>query len=264
MKITMLGCGAAPGVPTISAGWGRCDPDEPRNRRLRTSILVEKGGSAVLVDTGPDLREQLIRAGVRRIDGILYTHGHADHTHGLDEVRELNRVMRAGIPAWGMARTLNDLNHRFSYAFKEFEEISAPTTVIYRPWLIPHVINVDQPMPFAIGEVPVMPFVQEHGWEPSLGFRFGDFAYSTDVTKLDETAFGILRGVRVWIVGCLTEHPHTTHADVSTVLRWVERIQPERTILTHMGVGLDYQTLRNALPKGVEPGYDGLVIDLSG
>lgn len=262
MKVTMLGCGAAPGVPAISAGWGKCDPLEPKNRRLRTSILVEQGASSVLVDTGPDLREQLLQSGTRRLDGILYTHAHADHTNGLDEIREINRVMRAPIPIWSMASTLNDLKARFAYAFIGFDDIASPKTAIFRPWLVPHVINIDLPMPFSVGEVPVVPFRQDHGWEPSLGFRFGDFGYSTDVTRLDEAAFAALAGVRVWVVGCLTEQPHTTHADLSQVLRWVERVQPERTILTHMGASLDYATLKAALPPGVEPGYDGLSFDI--
>lgn len=262
MKVTILGCGAAPGVPSISGGWGKCDPLEPRNRRLRTAILMEEGGTAILVDTGPDLREQLLRANVRRMDGILYTHGHADHTHGIDEVREINRAMKAPIPAWGMASTLNDLMRRFGYAFQPYDDIAAPGTAIYHPWLVPQVIPVPHPLPFAVGGVMVTPFLQEHGREASLGFRFGDFAYSTDVTALDETAFEILAGVKVWIVGCLTEHRHTTHADVSQVLRWVERVRPERTVFTHMGAGLDYRTLKDGLPPGVEPGYDGQIIEI--
>lgn len=262
MKVTVLGCGAAPGVPTISGGWGKCDPEEPRNRRLRTAILVEEGPTAILVDTGPDLREQLLRAAVRRVDAILYTHAHADHTHGIDEVRELNRAMKAAIPTWGMAATLENLKQRFSYAFQAYEDITAPGVAIYHPWLVPQVIPIPRPPPIEIGGLKVLPFAQEHGWETSLGFRFGDFAYSTDVTALDETAFGILAGVKVWIVGCLTEQPHTTHADVSKVLEWVERVRPARTIFTHMGAGLDYRTLKAALPPGVEPGYDGLTIEV--
>lgn len=262
MKITVLGCGAAPGVPSIAHGWGKCDPAEPRNRRLRTSVLVEEGGTAILVDTGPDLRAQLLAAGVRRLDGILYTHGHADHTHGIDDVREINRAMKAPIPIWGMAATLNGLMHRFDYAFQGYDDITAPGTAIYHPWLVPHVIPVPHPLPLAVGTVLVTPFMQEHGWEKSLGFRFGDFAYSTDVTALDDVAFGILEGVKVWIVGCLTEQRHTTHADVSKVLQWVERVQPERTIFTHMGAGLDYRTLKTALPSGIEPGYDGMTVEI--
>lgn len=262
MKVTLLGCGAAPGVPSISGGWGKCDPAEPKNRRMRTSILVEEGETAILVDTGPDLREQLLRAGVKRVDGILYTHGHADHTHGIDEVREINRAMKAAIPVWGMATTLNDLSSRFGYAFQPYDDITAPGVAIYHPWLVPHVVPVPRPLPVAVGGIEVMPFLQVHGWEASLGFRFGDFGYSTDVTELDEIAFGILDGVKVWVVGCLTEQRHTTHADVSKVLAWAERVRPERTILTHMGAGLDYRTLERALPTGIEPGYDGLVIEI--
>lgn len=262
MKITLLGCGAAPGVPSIAHGWGKCDPAEPKNRRLRTSALVEEGSAAILVDTGPDLREQLLAARVRRLDGILYTHGHADHTHGIDEVREINRAMTAAIPIWGMATTLNDLKHRFGYAFEPYEDITKPGIAIYHPWMVPQVIPVPHPLPLEIAGVTVTPFLQEHGWEKSLGFRFGDFAYSTDVTALDETAFGILAGVKVWVVGCLTEQRHTTHADVSKVLEWAERVRPQRTVFTHMGAGLDYRTLKDALPPGIEPGYDGMTIEI--
>ncbi len=262
MNITILGSGSAAGVPMISAGWGKCDPNEPKNRRLRAAVLVEQGGTTVLVDTGPDLREQLLRAGVRRLDAILYTHAHADHTHGIDEIREINRAMRAAIPVWATDETLMDLRNRFDYAFHGYEDITSPDAIIYHPWIIPQVIDSAAPEPFAVGEIAVTPFLQDHGWETSLGFRFGDFAYSTDVTRLDEKAFSVLEGVRTWIVGCLTEKPHTTHADLITVLHWVRRLKPERTILTHMGIGLDYATLKAALPPGVEPGYDGLIIEI--
>ncbi|MGE4527492.1 MAG: MBL fold metallo-hydrolase [Rhodospirillaceae bacterium] len=262
MKITVLGSGSAAGVPMISAGWGRCDPEEPKNHRLRASVLVESEGATILVDTGPDLRQQLLNAKVRRLDGILYTHAHADHTHGIDEVREINRAMRAAIPVWGMDSTLMSLRNRFDYAFNGFENITSPDVIIYHPWLIPHVIDTADPQPFTIGKVEVAPFLQDHGWESSLGFRFGNFAYSTDVTALSENAFAILEGVGVWIVGCLTERPHTTHADLQTVLQWVKRLRPRRTILTHMGIGLDYAMLKASLPPGVEPGYDGLTIEI--
>ncbi len=263
MKVTILGSGSAAGVPMISAGWGKCNPNEPKNRRMRAAILVEEGGTAILVDTGPDLREQLLRTGTRRLDGILYTHAHADHTHGIDEVRELNRAMRAAIPIWAMDSTLMDLRNRFEYAFHSYEDITSPDAIIYHPWLMPRVIDCVDPKPFTVGNILVKPFHQDHGWEASLGFRFGDFAYSTDVTVLNDKAFEILEGVKTWIVGCLTEKPHTTHADLITVLHWVKRLKPKRTILTHMGIGLDYATLKATLPEGVEPGYDGLTIDIA-
>lgn len=253
MRITLLGTGAAGGVPMISAGWGDCDPAEPRNRRLRSSILVEEGDTRILVDSGPDVREQLLRAEVTRLTAVLYTHAHADHIHGLDELREVNRAMRGPLDIWGDADTLDDLQHRFAYAF---EGVDLDTQPIFRPWLIPHELTPE----FTVGGLTVRSFAQDHGWITSWGFRFGDFAYSTDVLNLDDAAFVTLAGVRTWVVGCLTDKPHSTHAHVDKVIAWHERVGPERTILTHMGPGLDYATLRRTLPAGIEPGYDGMTL----
>jgi len=261
MKITLLGCGGAPGVPSISRGWGSCDPNESRNRRLRSSILLEENATAILVDTGPDLREQLLRAEVKRLDAILYTHAHADHTHGIDEIREINRLMRAPIAVWGMESTLLALKERFSYAFEDVDTEKEPDAIIFRPWLCPHVVDCPHPRPFAVNGIKIRPFVQDHGWDISLGFRFGDFAYSTDVQALDEEAFAVLAGVRVWVVGCLTEIHHVTHANLATVQAWTERLKPERVILTHMGISMDYRSLREKLQNRIEPGFDGMVIE---
>jgi len=261
MKITMLGTGSATGVPMVSAGWGKCDPLNPKNRRLRSSILIEHGETAVLVDTGPDLREQMLSAQIKRLDGVIYTHGHADHTHGIDEIREVNRAMRSSIPAWGPEDCLADLSRRFTYVFEGYENISAPETIIYKPWLVPHILKCPDPAPFTIGEISFIPIEQDHGGSLSLGFRFGDTAYSTDLIHMDEKAFSILEGVKTWIVGCVMERPHYTHANLETVLGWVERLKPDRTIITHMGIGFDYQVLKDQLPDGVVPGYDGMIIE---
>lgn len=254
MRVTILGCGGAGGVPMLSAGWGACDPNEPRNRRTRPSILVEEAGTRILVDTSPDLREQLLRCGVNSLDAVIYTHFHADHVHGIDDLREINRAMQRPIPCYADALTLESLHKSFGYVF-----LGVPQgQPIFRPWLQPH--RVDGP--FTLGPVTVKPFEQDHGWASSLGLRFGDFAYSTDVVRLDDAAFEALAGVKVWVVDCLMAQPHSTHAHVDLVLEWVERLRPERTILTHMGPGLDYATLRDSLPANVEPGFDGMVIDV--
>lgn len=251
MIVTVLGCGGAGGVPSISGGWGACDPDNPRNRRRRPSVLVETDGATLLIDTSPDLREQLLDAGVRRLDAVLYTHGHADHLHGIDDLREVNRAMRRPIDVFGDAEVLSRIRQRFRYAFEPLD-----TPYFYRPVLVPHEVDG----PFQVGPIEARPFVQDHGTCTSLGFRFGDFAYSTDVVNLSEAAFAELCGVRVWIVGTLVNRPHETHAHVDKALDWIARIRPQRTFLTHMGTGLDYETLRRRLPEGVEPAYDGLRI----
>lgn len=256
LTVTLLGTGAAGGVPMLSAGWGRCDPAEPRNRRRRSSILVERAETRILVDTGPDVREQLLDAGVNRLTAVLYTHGHADHVHGIDELREINRAMGAPLPVWGDAETLADLKARFGYAF---EGIDLATQPIFRPWLEPSLLEPS----FTVGGLSVQAFPQDHGWATSWGFRIGGFAYSTDVLNLDEAAFAILEGVKTWVVGCLTDTPHSTHAHVDKVIGWHRRVGAERTILTHMGPGLDYGTLRRTLPEGLEPGYDGMVLTVA-
>jgi len=233
-------------------GWGACDPTEPKNRRRRVSILVQQGDTTILVDTSPDLREQLLDAGIYRLNAVLYTHGHADHTHGIDDLRSVNYYMQDSLDIYAAPETLTDLQNRFAYAFR-------PRTLAgYRPNLNANTIAG----PFTIGDIHITPFEQIHGHDTTLGFRFGSLAYSTDVNDLSEAAFTALEGTKIWIVDCLGERPHPTHSHLAQTLQWVERVKPQRAILTHMNQHLDYATLSAKLPRGVEPGYDGLVIDL--
>lgn len=252
MKVTILGCGSAGGVPSLSRGWGNCDPQNPRNRRLRPSILVEQGQSRLLVDTSPDCRQQLLDADVHRLDAVLYTHDHADHLHGIDDLREINRAMGTVLPLYAAPDTLEQIQQRFTYVLGTVEEGMS----IYKPMLEPHAISG----PFRVGEIPVIPFEQDHGWCTTLGFRFGPIAYSTDVVNLSEEAFAALDGVKVWIVGCLCYRPHHTHAHLDKVLEWVKRVKPERAYLTHMPPILDYDILCGKLPPYVRPAHDGQVI----
>jgi phosphoribosyl 1,2-cyclic phosphate phosphodiesterase len=255
MKITMLGCGASTGVPAIGPDWGRCDPADPRNRRRRGSVLIESRGKVLLIDTSPDLREQLLDSGIARIDAVIYTHAHADHLHGVDDLRRVNRLMQQPIPIYADANSLADIGERFGYVLKPIK----PGEMFYRPTLVPHTISG----PFEAGGVQVVPFVQNHGYSTTLGFRIGRFAYSTDLTELDEAAFAVLVGVEVWIVDCLRREPHPTHSHLAKTLAWIARVQPRRALLTHMDQSLDYAELSAELPAGVEPGRDGLVIEMA-
>lgn len=257
MKVTILGCGAAPGVPSVSSGWGRCDRANPKNRRRRASILVEEQGTTVLVDCAPDLRDQLLDANVRRLDAVLFTHVHADHIHGLDELREVNRAMRAPIPVYGTAETMKVLEHRFAYAFQGIPE-GKP---IFRPWLIPHVIEPGQEI--AVGPITARGFVQDHGYSTTMGYRFADFAYSTDLMGLPPDSKDTIRGTKLWVVGALQEAPHPTHASLEQVLAWVRDLSPARAVITHMSNDLDYDTMvEHLLPVGVTPGFDGLTLEI--
>ncbi len=255
MRVTVLGCGPSGGVPLIGNDWGECDPANPRNRRRRASILVEDRGAQILVDASPDMRMQLLDAGVGRLDAILFTHAHADHCHGIDEVRALNRAMGQAIPIHASAKTLAELKQRFAYIFRPSDP--AAGAAFYKPALLPSVIEG----PLEVGGVRVVPFTQNHGFTTSLGLRFGPFAYSTDVVGLDEAAFAALEGIETWIVDCYRRTPHPTHTHLAQTLEWIARVRPKRAILTHMDVQLDYETLRRELPTGVEPGYDGMVIE---
>jgi phosphoribosyl 1,2-cyclic phosphate phosphodiesterase len=256
MRVTMLGCGPSWGVPRIGNDWGGCDPQNPKNRRRRVSVLIEEAGAVLLVDTSPDLRAQLLDAAVTRIDAVLFTHTHADHLHGIDDLRSVNRLMQRAIPIHGNAATLDEIRRRFGYVLTAPDDGAA--AAFYKPVLVP--VEIDGP--FVAAGIAVTPFIQDHGFSTTLGFRFGRFAYSTDVIDLDEAAFAALAGIEVWIVDCIRRAPHVTHSHLAKTLDWIARLRPRRAILTHMDQSLDYETLRRALPSGVEPGFDGLVVDV--
>jgi phosphoribosyl 1,2-cyclic phosphate phosphodiesterase len=260
MRVTILGSGGSTGVPGVGLGWGKCDPDNPKNRRSRPSILVEDGDTTVLVDTSPDLREQLIRHDVTHLDGVLLTHTHADHVHGIDDLRGINRVMQSPLDLYTDETSLKDVKARFGYVLEPIPpkpDGSPPS--YFRPVLTPHTIAPGDS--FTIGTINIQVLDQDHGFSKTLGFRFGDLAYSTDVKTMPEASFNALEGVGRWIIGAPITFDHPTHIDVSPALEWIERINPDGAILSHLGPALDYETLRKDLPDRVEPAYDGMVID---
>lgn len=254
IKVTILGCGISGGIPMLGNIWGDCDPMNPKNNRLRSSVLVEIDNKKILIDTSPDLRTQFLDANIDWIDAVLYTHAHADHTHGINDLAPIGRRKKP-IPVYGDAITLEKLHKSFEYAFY----MPPPAPTIYKPFLIPYVIS---PPSFMVDNLKVICFEQDHGFSTSLGFRIGDFAYSTDVTQLSEQAFEALQGVKVWIVDCLRYEPHETHSHLEKSLEWIRRINPERAYLTHLGIELDYDTLLGQLPPNVLPCYDGLKIEV--
>ena len=255
MKITILGCGSATGTPAVGLGWGDLDPNNIKNQRLRSSILVEKGETCILIDTTPDLRQQLLNAGVNRLDAVLYTHFHADHLNGIDDLRQINRVMNSSIKMYADQRTMDEIKERFGYVI---EPLAVGASFYYKPTLDPHILDDNSNL--KIGDIEIDIFSQDHGFSNTLGFRFGPIAYSTDVVELSEKAFEVLSGVDTWIIGVLNYKPHPTHAHIDKALGWIERINPKRCVFTHMGLNLDYETLKMSLPKNVEPGFDGMII----
>ncbi|WPZ33151.1 MBL fold metallo-hydrolase [Thalassobaculum sp. OXR-137] len=259
MKITMLGCGASVGVPSLSGGWGACDPAEPKNRRRRCSLLVEKAGRRVLVDASPDLREQLLDAQVDSIDALLFTHMHADHTHGMDDLRPLFWTTRERIPTYADAVTWGDLMARFGYMV-EAAPSSPPHFV---PPLARH--DIDEGV-YEIAGMQVEVMRQDHGVSgESLGFIFdGKVAYSTDVAVLSEAQLDRLAGfgLDLWIVDCLREEESGAHASLAQATGWIARVAPKQAYLTHMNGRLDYAKTLAKCPPGVEPGYDGLVVEV--
>ncbi|MBT4932715.1 MAG: MBL fold metallo-hydrolase [Rhodospirillaceae bacterium] len=256
MKVTILGCGGSSGTPAVGRGWGKCDPNNPKNSRLRPSILVENGDTCLLVDTSPDLRQQLLNADVKRLDSVLFTHYHADHLHGIDDLRQINREMNAAIDVYADADTLRVIDERFGYVL---EPLAENADMYYKPTLVPHELNDGDAL--GIGDIDIQVFTQDHGFCDTLGFRFGPIAYTTDVVELPDRAFEILKGVDTWIIGTLIDHPHPTHAHVDKALGWIDRIDPRRGVLSHLGYGFDYDTLNKRLPDHVEPAFDGMILE---
>jgi phosphoribosyl 1,2-cyclic phosphate phosphodiesterase len=252
MKLTILGCGSSSGVPRIGGDWGRCDPSDPKNTRRRGSALVEDGGTRILIDTSPDLRSQLLDAGVAKVDGVIWTHEHADQTHGIDDLRAIALNSRRRVDCYAALSTLDILRRRFGYCFEQWPGSAYP------PILNGHVIEG----PFRIGALAITPFAQDHGDIESLGLRFGPIAYSNDVVGLSDAAFAALAGVKVWVVDALRYDPHPSHAHLALTLSWIARLKPERAILTNLHLQFDYATLKRELPPGVEPAYDGMVIEI--
>lgn len=259
LEFTILGCGSSGGVPRADGEWGACDPNNPKNLRSRCSLLVRRRGqgaeneTTVIADTSPDLRLQTAGAGVKRLDAVLLTHDHADQVHGLDDVRAFFLRQRARIPCHMDGATEATMLRRFGYIFEG--EGGYPAICDRRP-IPPHGIawDVDGPS----GVVPVVTFDQDHGEVRSVGYRFGDVAYSSDVVNLDEAAFAAMEGLDVWIVDALRYRPHPTHAHLERTLDWIARVKPKRAILTNLHIDLDYETLNAELPAGVEAAHDGL------
>jgi len=262
LRFTVLGCGSSPGVPRIGRDWGNCDPKNPKNRRRRASLLVERmeaeAVTTAVVDTGPDFRQQMIDADVSFADGVVYTHEHADHIHGIDDLRSFVINRRQRVPIWCNETTSNRLHEAFGYCFQ------TPPGSTYPAILDENRITTGTP--FAIsgegGDIDFVPFEQMHGGICSLGFRIGALAYSSDVSALDERALPHLQDLDVWIVDALQYREHPSHFSLAQTLEWIERLKPARAVLTHMHTPLDYDTVMAETPDHVVPAYDGMLIEL--
>lgn len=260
--LTILGCGSSGGVPRIGGDWGLCDPSNPRNRRRRCSVMLEKTGASgttrILIDTSPDLREQMLSADVGEIDGVWFTHEHADHTHGIDELRGFFLRQRRRVPIWADAPTMAMLQTRFSYCFQTIGGSGYP------PILLPNLIKAGQEVATtgAGGTIAALPFLVNHGNLDVLGFRFGNTAYTPDLNGIPDASASYLSNLDLWIVDALKRDPHGSHFCLDDTLRAIEIYKPRRALLTNMHNDMDYDTLRAELPAGVEPAYDGLKLPL--
>jgi phosphoribosyl 1,2-cyclic phosphate phosphodiesterase len=258
LKITILGCGSSGGVPRPALGWGACDPGNPKNRRRRTSILVERqterGKTRVLIDTPPDLREQLLDADVDWVDAVLYTHDHADHTHGIDDLRALFIKRRRRVDVYLDEATSTTVNRKFGYCFR------SPPGSEYPPIVTEHRLVAGRPVTIEGegGPLTALPILQEHGDMDSLGFRFGNFVYSVDLNTVPAESLGALADLDVWVLDALRYTPHPSHLSLSDALGWIERLKPRRAILTNLHADLDYEVLRGKLPVHVVPAFDGM------
>ena len=260
-RFIILGCGSSGGVPRLGGHWGECDPTNPRNMRRRCSMLVEQDGpegtTRVLIDTSPDLRGQLLDAGIGELDAVVYTHSHADHVHGIDDLRMIVFNMKQRLPVWADGDTQNALYARFGYAFMQ------PDDSPYPPILDMHTIEGDVVIDGAGGPITLTPFEVNHGSIEALGFRVGDVAYLPDVAEIPDDVWPVLDGLECWIVDALRRTPHPTHSHLSQTLDWIARVAPRRAVLTNMHIDLDYQTVADETPDHITPAYDGMTLTYS-
>lgn len=263
-RFTILGCGSSPGVPRITGEWGACDPKNPKNRRTRASMLVEQVGhdgklTSVVIDTGPDFRTQMIAVGARELSAVVLTHAHADHLHGIDDIRSFVYKNEHRMPVWGDPVTMERVIEGFRYVFE------TPAGSSYPP--IARAMMIDISGAFEIegpgGTLPFLPIVQHHGDAHSLGFRIGDFAYCTDVSDFPADSLPRLEGLETLVIDCLQYRHHPSHLSLQQAMDWIEKIAPKRAVLTHMHIPLDYDTVCRETPDHIEPAYDGMVIEVA-
>lgn len=264
MRATILGCGSSGGIPRIGGHWGACDPDEPKNRRRRCSLLIEQWDedphrkTTVLIDTSPDMRDQLLDANVSWIDGVLFTHDHADQSHGIDDLRQVAHNGHRRVDVWMDAATTATLTSRFRYCFMQLDGSGYPAI------LNAHLIEeMGRPVRVegAGGVIEATPFDQDHGGVRSLGFRFGPIAYSSDLVAMPDESFPFVEDIDTWIVDALRYTPHPTHAHVDLALEWIARAKARNGVLTNLHLDLDYRKLASELPDNVVPAYDGMTFE---
>ncbi len=262
LRFTILGCGSSGGVPRLGGLWGECDPGNPKNTRRRCSLLVQRigadGTTNVLIDTSPDLRSQLLDAGIGRLDGVVYSHAHADHVHGIDDLRMIVFNMRSRIPVWADAATTDALLGRFGYAFVQ------PDGSPYPPILELNAIDGPISIDGRGGTVTLDPFDVTHGHATALGFRIGDLVYLPDVSAIPDAALPYLSDLKVWILDSLRRTPHPTHFSMTEALQWIERMAPERAVLTNMHIDIDWARANAETADHITPAFDGMQITLPG
>ncbi|MEM8554494.1 MAG: MBL fold metallo-hydrolase [Pseudomonadota bacterium] len=258
LRVTILGCGSSGGVPRLGGHWGECDPTNPKNTRRRCSLLIERktedGTTRVLIDTSPDLRAQLLDTGTGELHGVVYTHSHADHVHGLDDLRQIVFNMRSRLTVWADEQTRKDLLGRFGYAFVQPEGSPYPPILDLMP--IGDEVRVDGPG----GEIALTPFTVNHGSIDSLGFRFDGVAYLPDVFDIPDASWPHLSDLKLWIVDALRRTPHPSHSHLEKTLGWIERAAPAQAVLTNMHIDLDYAKVAAETPDHISPAYDGLTL----
>ena len=252
MQVKILGCGPSYGVPSLTRGFGLCDPTNPKNFRLRSSILVRENGTNILIDSGPEIRLQLLQAGRPSLDAVLYTHEHYDHMGGADDLRVEVIESDKPLPVYMGEFALPHFRNMLEYLFQsESSDKTVFDVRLIRPY-----------HSFEVNGVSVLPLPQKHGDGESIGYRIGSFAYSTDVVSMDERAFKALKGIKIWLLGVVTPIKNKKHIDLKTALKWIEKVGPEQAYITHMGARMDYEKLFAELPPNIRPVYDGMEIDI--